>query len=227
MLCSLLLALAARGRRFALPGRALLAAAILLPAILVPLAYRQFNQICYDEDVPSAQVAAFRAGDGIDPTDEYTPRTADNDALNDNAYSAWITTDPQRTVQNPGTMKSGIDFSLTRSLHVPAPNVASPQRYFVIRLRNYPAWQVRVNGNDAQLIPRPDGLIAIALPQAETAEISIRYRTLPDEVIGVLISLAALIVFLLLRRRSHHRAMHALSMPIRNPSTFFAEPLPG
>ncbi|HXB62739.1 MAG TPA: hypothetical protein VNU94_07820 [Acidobacteriaceae bacterium] len=226
VLCGLLLALAARGRRFALQNRFLLAAAILLPMLLVPLAYRQFSQICYDEDVPSTQVAAFRAGDGIDPTDEYTPRTADNDALNDNTCNSWITMDPQRTVQNPGTIKNGIEFSLTRNFRVPPANAASPQHYFVIRLRNYPAWQVRVNGNDAQSIPRPDGLIAIALPQAEAAEISIRYRTLPDEGIGVLISLVSLIIFLLGHRRARHRGMHALYMPIKPSSPFMAAALP-
>jgi hypothetical protein len=231
-LCSLLLALAlhgtARGRRFAMQSRTLLGAAILIPMLFVPLAYRQFSLLCYDEDVPATQVAAFRAGNGIDATDEYAPLLANNDALNDNAYNSWITQDPQHSVQNPGTMKSGIEFSTTRSFHIPVANDSSqPRRYLVVRLRNYPAWQVRVNGSDAQLISRDDGLLAIELPDGVSADVSIRYRTLPDDVIGVLLSLLSLILFLLLRRRSHHRAMHALSMPIRKPSPFLAEPLPG
>jgi hypothetical protein len=222
VLCGLLLALAVRGRRFATPDRGLLAAVILLPMLLVPLAYRQYSLLCYDEDVPTTQVAAFRAGDGIDPTDEYTPRTADNNSLADSVYSWWLTNDPLSLSQRPESQNGSIDFNLAQSFHIPVAHAG----FLVVRLRNYPAWQVRVNGNPAQIVSRPDGFFAIMLPPGE-ADITIRYRTLPDEVAGILISLASLIVFLLLRRRSRHRAMHALSMPIRNSTGFFAEPLPG
>ncbi len=56
-----------------------------------PACYRQFNQLCFDEDVPSAQLAAFRAGDGIDPTDEYTPQHRRQRRSQRQRLLRWIT----------------------------------------------------------------------------------------------------------------------------------------
>jgi hypothetical protein len=218
--CSLLLALATRAR-----SRTMLALTILLPLALIPPAYRQFHAVCFEEDVPANQVTAFHNGEGIDPTDEYTPRTADNDALADSTYSWWLTNNPQslslRPPVSPGNAQPGsIDFNLAPIFHIPPTH----PNFLVLRLRNYPAWQIRVNGNAAQPLPRPDGLLAIALPPGE-ADVALRYRLLSDELIGSLISLIALIIFLL-RRRSHHRAMNALSMPIKPSSPFMPVALP-
>jgi hypothetical protein len=211
---SLLLALATHAR-----NRTLLTLAILLPLVLVPPAYRQFHAVCFDEDIPANQIAAFHSGDGVDPTDEYTPRVADNDALAEYTYSWWLTNDPQSVSLRPDTLPGSIDFNLAPAFHIPATH----PDFLVLRLRDYPAWQIRVNGNAAQPLPRTDGLLAIALPPGE-ADIIVHYRTMPDEILGFLISFIALIIFLL-RRRSHHRAMNALSMPI-SPSPFMPAPLP-
>lgn len=216
VLCSLLLALALRGSKFTVANRALLAAAILLPMLLVPVAYHHFHQSCFPEDIPAAQAAAFRAGDGVDATDEYTPRNADNGALVDNTYPSWLTNDPRSLSVHSPSVPGSIDFNTAPVFHIPA---AHPN-FLVIRLRNYPAWQVRINGNAAQLLPRKDGLLAIALPAGE-ADVTVRYRITPDEIAGLVLSLLSLILFLLLRRRSHHRAMNALSMPIKSTSSPF------
>jgi len=217
ILCSLLLALASRGKR-----HILLAAAIVLPLALVPPAYHQFSSRCFDEDVPATQLADFRAGDGIDPTDEYTPKTADNDPLVDSVYSWWLTDDPASLSRHPATQNGSIDFSLAQSFHVPATHA----NFLVIRLRNYPAWQVRVNGNAAHIVPRNDGYLAIQLPPGE-ADVTVHYRTImPDDIIGILLSLIALTILLLLQRGTLHRGMNALSIPILKPAPFLPNALP-
>jgi Ca2+/Na+ antiporter len=216
VLLSLLLALATRHR-----NRTLLLAALLLPMIVVPPAYRQFSSRCFDEDVPATQFANFRAGDGVDATDEYTPRTADNDTLLDDINFYWLTNDPRSLSLHPATQNGSIDFSLAQSFHIPA---AHPP-LFILRLRNYPAWQVRVNGTPAHILPRADGLLVIALPPGE-ADITVSYRLLPDELIGALISLLALLLFFLLRRRARHRGMNALTIPIDPSSPFIPAALP-
>jgi len=215
-ICSLLLAMAARGRR-----RTLLAAIILLPLALVPPAYQHFSQRCFDEDIPANQLADFREGAGIDPTDEYTPRTADNDPLVDSLYSWWLTDDARSLSTHPANQNGSIDFSLAQGFHIPAAHA----NFLVIRLRNYPAWQVRVNGSAATIISRNDGFIVIALRAGE-ADITVRYRILPDDMIGIILSLISLIIFLLLRRKARHRGMHPLTIPIKPSSPFMPAALP-
>jgi len=210
VLSSLLLALAVRGR-----SRILLVCAVVLPLALVPPAYRQFSQRCFDDDIPSVQVANFHAGFGTSSTDEYTPFTSSSDvppALN----TYWFANDPNSLNPHDASLPSTIDFNLTQSFHAPAAHA----KFLIIRLRNYPAWQVRINGAPAQLASRSEGLLAIALPPGES-DVTVRYRILPDQILGILLSLIALIIFLLLRRGTLHRGMHALSIPIQHPSSPF------
>jgi len=215
VLCSLLLALATRTRR-----RSLLAGAILLPMALVPPAYRQFHILCFDADVPTTQITAFHSGNGIVDTDEYTPRTASGAPIVD-ANSWWLTSDPQSLSLHPATQNGSIDFSTTQTLHIPAVHAA----FFVLHLRNYPAWRLRINGAPARIIPRQDGFLAVALPSGES-DITVHYRVLPDELIGLLLTLISLVILILLRRGTLHRGMNALYMPIEPPSPFVPAALP-
>ncbi|HEY0307011.1 MAG TPA: hypothetical protein VGB94_02520 [Acidobacteriaceae bacterium] len=216
VLCSVLLALALRSRR-----NLLLIAAILLPFVLVPPAWHQFHVPSMYDDQPSAQFAYFRSGYGVAPFDEYTPRTANTAALQDSVNPYWITDDPQSLSRHPSSANGSIDFSTRQSFHVAAPHAA----FLVIRLRNYPGWQVRVNGAVPTLVQRPDGYFAIALPAGE-ATITVRYRIMPDAVIGLLISLIALILCFFLQRRSRHGGMNPLSIPVPQAAPFLPGALP-
>ena len=63
----------------------------------------------------------------------------------------------------------------------------------VLRLMNYPAWQVTVNG--ARVSAGSDeltGRLTIALP-AGHSDVDVRYATTPDRWLGRMISLAAMI----------------------------------
>jgi len=211
-----LLALAAYGRR-----ATLIVAAILLPLVLVPPAWKQFQIPCIWDDAPNPQLNYFRNGYGVTAFDEYTPATADNDALQDEINPYWLADDAQGISRHQPNTNGVIDFSTAEAFPLATPH----PRFLMVRLRNYPGWQVHVNGAPATLIPRPDGLLAIALPPGG-ATVSIRYRVMPDEVIGALISLLALIIFNLLRRRSRHRGMNALSIPVPQGAPFLPCALP-
>ncbi len=151
-------------------------------------AYTLFRQPCDPEDTVAAQVALFNSHHGTDPTDEYTPLTADNDALAHANPPYWFSpdpTDPAPANIPPGPAPTALSF-----------NSAIPQT-LILNLRDYPAWHVTLN--DALVItrqPRPDGLIAIPVP-AGRSTLAIAYHRLKDQTIGATISLLALVLLLI------------------------------
>jgi hypothetical protein len=164
-----------------------IAAFVLLTALTLP-AYHVFRQECYPEDTVSSQLAQFQARAGTDPTDEYTPATADNDALGQNHPPYWLArspaTAPPAAAPGPAPMH----------LRVTAP---LPE-FLILNLRNYPAWQVFLNGSlDPVRDRRADGLIAFPVP-AGASTLDIRYTHTRDQTLGDAITLLALLVLLAL-----------------------------
>jgi hypothetical protein len=165
----------------------LLATALTLPAVHV------FRQPCDDEDTAPARFAQFQSNAGSDPTDEYTPATADNEALKQDDPPYW----------------------LADSYKAPAPAAAQPSptpmhfsvaalkaEELILNLRDYPAWRISLNGVvDPVRELRADGLIAFPIPAGESA-IDIGYAHTLDETIGDAISLFALALFLMALRRT-------------------------
>jgi len=81
--------------------------------------------------------------------------------------------------------------------------------YLVLRLRSYPAWQVRLNGQPAPAhAPREDGLMAIPFPQGPV-NLTVDWHTTDDVLAGRWISGISLLLVTLLclleRRLSHTR----------------------
>ncbi|QNI37884.1 hypothetical protein [Edaphobacter albus] len=181
-----------------IPRRASLC--VILSAILLALpSYHFFHQYCYPEDTIPERLAIFRSSNpGTDPTDEYTPTTADNDSLNQGNPGYWLAPSPSASAPDSAT-PAPAPHSLELSPTTPAA--------LILNLRNYPAWRITRNGTViTTLLHRKDGLIAIPLP-AGPSRIEITYATLPDQWLGNLfsgLSLAALI--LLFRRRQHTAA---------------------
>lgn len=185
----------------------LLTLSVLLPVVMVPVAYHIFQQGCDPGDLIPTQLQAFHSDQGVEPTDEYTPRTVDNGALKPDLPQFWLGEEPDAT---PASSKD------TRVLTIgqrTAENwqlaVSTPHpEFLILRLRAYPAWQVRVNGTlQTQLSERSDGLITIPLGNT-AATIDIRYLTTPDRLIGELISILALLVWLTLAIVAHRRPAH-------------------
>jgi hypothetical protein len=160
-----------------------IAAALTLPA------YHFFHQYCYPEDTISTRLALFRsANPGTEPTDEYTPTTANNDILAATNPPFWLSPNPAApapTESTPGPAPTHLN------LNSPIPQT------LILNLRNYPLWKITDNGTSVSPLQRPDGLIAIPIPAGpSTIDIFPTHR--PDQIIGLIITTIALLVLSLL-----------------------------
>jgi len=168
-----------------------------------------FHQNCAAEDSVPAVVGAVRAGKGYDGTDEYAPPGADDSLVAMDLPAACL-------VSNPATTLGGGDPDLTPDWSPdqgsclatfpfdPAPGldnlrhkrvqaIASQPGFLILRLREYPAWTVRVNGEPVAARPlRDDGLMAIPLPAGSDA-VAVDWTTTPDVRLGRSISSVVLL----------------------------------
>ena len=169
------------------------ALAIALAAALTYPAYALFHQSCDEDDTPIARQVLFHSNQGTEPTDEYTPTTADNDSLAQTNPPYWLSPDPNAKAP-------------TQTQPAPAPtllnlNPPNPED-LILNLRDYPAWHITDNGSLLTTRDqRDDGLIAIPIP-AGPSRIAITYARTPDQTLGNTISLLAVVTLLitLLRR---------------------------
>lgn len=174
--------------------------AALLSAILLTLPSDHFfHQSCYPEDTVPERLAIFRsANPGTDPTDEYTPITADNDSLHPSNPGYWFALSP-----NASAPDSATPAAAPRSLELSP----SSSAILILNLRNYPIWRITRNGAVITTrLPRKDGLIAIPLP-AGPSHIEISDAFVPDQWLGVLISTLSLTILILLFRRRRNTAL--------------------
>jgi hypothetical protein len=167
---------------------------LITAAVLTYPAYTFFHQTCDEEDTVQARLALFQSNQGTDPTDEYTPITADNDALAHTNPPYWLSQDPN--AKAPGNSQPG-----------PAPthltvNALAPED-IIFNLRDYPAWRITLNGTPiTDRIQRDDGLIALPIPTGPST-IDIHYAQTPDQTLGDILSIISVALLLLtLRRRS-------------------------
>jgi hypothetical protein len=172
---------------FALPVLSLALAALLtLPAI------HFFRQSCDDPDTVPARLALFQSQAGTDPTDEYTPKTADNDTLGEHDPPFWLSPDPDAPPP-PGTTPSTAPLDLT---------VSSPiDQTLILNLREYPDWHTDINSRPAEApIPRADGLLNLDIPPG-TSHIHIHWSASPAEHAADALSTIALVALLYLSKR--------------------------
>ncbi|MBS1820426.1 MAG: hypothetical protein JST61_00380 [Acidobacteria bacterium] len=164
------------------------AACVLIAAALFAVpANLRFQQRCYPEDTLPARLAVFHLSNpGTDPTDEYTPITADNDALGDANPGYWLSLDagsspPRGAV--PGPAPRQLDL------------ISAAPQTLILNLRDYPAWRITLNGSPAGTrLRRDDGLIAIPLPSG-ASHVDIAYIAPADQNFGYLISALSLFCF--------------------------------
>ncbi|MGC2498840.1 MAG: 6-pyruvoyl-tetrahydropterin synthase-related protein [Acidobacteriaceae bacterium] len=168
-----------------------------------------FWQPCDEDDNVSAQVATFHDG-GFTGTDEYTARGAENDEIQPGLP-------PVRVLRAADADEGPLNPDLDTWAPTPADEVPSTVRvekwsgerrsavvtssdagYAVLRLMDYPAWRVTVNGSAMPMtarIHRDDGLMAIPV-KAGATQIDVRWGTTEDVWAGRWISLAALAITL-------------------------------
>jgi hypothetical protein len=194
---ALSLALAIALTQLRLTPRATIASALAIAVTFGFPAYTLFRQGCDPEDTVAARVALFYSNAGAEPTDEYTPVTADNDSLAHANPPYWLSSDPDTpapTISQPGPAPQHL------SLDSPVPQT------LILNLRDYPAWRITLN--TAIVISREqrdDGLIDIAIP-AGHSDINITYARRRDQTIGATISLISLVCFIFASRRQRRTA---------------------
>jgi hypothetical protein len=188
------------------------ATAIALSAALTYPAYSVFHQPCDEEDTPRAREALFHSNQGTDPTDEYTPTTADNDSLAHNDPAFWLSPDPNAKAPNdkaPNEKTTDENSSINVQPGPTPTHLTITTRIpeeLILNLRDYPAWRVTRNGipvtTHNEQDQRNDGLIALPLP-AGPSTIDITYAHTLDQTLGDAISGFSLALLLFtLRRKS-------------------------
>jgi 6-pyruvoyl-tetrahydropterin synthase related domain len=155
-----------------------------------------FFQPCDEEDAVKSMVAGYRAGTGFEGTDEYTPPFADNSLLAMGLPAACLTVSPT-TALGQGAAGADLQWSPDQgtcdAAFSPAPNqTISNARHFrvggvvphagflILRLRSYPAWRIRLNGQLVEHLPeRADGLIVVPVQQGPV-EVTADWSATPD-----------------------------------------------
>jgi hypothetical protein len=168
-----------------------------------------FWQPCDDEDNVRAQMATFREG-GFEGTDEYTAAPADNgdiqqglppirllkSAEGDEADSS-VSQNPEWQAGGAGLQPSEIQINRWDVERMSA-RIRSDGGFAVLRVMDYPAWHVSVNGARVDTRPRrDDGLMTIPIA-AGISEIDVRYGTTSDEWMGRVLTLVAAVLWIVL-----------------------------
>ena len=143
-----------------------------------------------------SRAALFHSPLGTEPTDEYTPKDADPDALHPEDPPYWLLP-PSSSIDTPAppTATAGpAPDHLTLTLPTP--------KTLILNRRQYPLWQITLNHHPAVFhLERNDGLIAIPLPAGQNI-IDLTQRHTPDELLGMALSLIPALILLALRRRA-------------------------
>jgi hypothetical protein len=175
------------------------ALAISLAASLTYPAYLAFRQSCDPEDTVSARLSLFHSNQGSEPTDEYTPTTADNDSLAQSNPAYWLSPNPNAKAP-AGATPGPAPTHLT--LNSPIPQT------LILNLRDYPSWHLTLNGTTISTRTdeshhdqdqRDDGLISIPLPTG-LSTLNIAYAQTLDQTLGDILSLASLAILFALFR---------------------------
>ena len=191
------------------------AASTLLAAACIGPAWLTDRQPCDDEDTVEARAARYHSPAGTEPTDEYTPKLADNDALKEGNPGYWLIPQDQPIDTAPQPSQEQGQEPGQEQGQVPAQEPAQAPSHLVLKLaqpetlvlnrRRFPGWQVRLNGQPLAQTDegRDDGLITVPLP-AGSDTIDLAYHQTSsqnDRRTGLELSLLALCLAAALHRR--------------------------
>lgn len=157
---------------------------------LIAVCNRALQPACDPEDMPFMVANVFHAGYGYMGTDEYVPAGGDNYEIKPD-FPDYRLRSVDGSPQPEGSYVTQFHADVYHRHFV----VDSPQPVaIVLRLMNYPAWRVEVNG--ATVTPQsddPTGRMVIAL-LAGRSDVDVRFVRTPDRWIGDGVSLAAVIL---------------------------------
>jgi 6-pyruvoyl-tetrahydropterin synthase related domain len=165
----------------------------------------RFQQVCDDEDSVAGMTQTYEQSQGFIGTDEYAPQGADNTQVAQKLPAACFVNDATTALGEPdaddpqpvwrpeqGSCDPFPVIATGGDEHRRVRGMASHAGYLVLRLRRYPAWNVRINavtvtdqGN------REDGLMVVPV-QAGFVDVTMDWTTTPDVKLGRWISLVSL-----------------------------------
>jgi hypothetical protein len=184
-----------------------------------------FFQVCDEEDNVLAMTEVYRTGAGFEGTDEYAPPGADDSLLAASLPTACLVSksstklgvravgsDPDSAPvwqSEQGSCEATFAASSSQPQHLRIAAVAPHAGFLILRLRSYPAWRVKVNGQPVSDLPhRDDALMAIPVPQGNV-NLTVDWTITPDVIAGRWISALAVLLltalFLLERRINRPR----------------------
>ncbi len=180
---------------------------VVIAGCMAILARAYFWQPCDDEDNVRAQVATFRDG-GFEGTDEYTAAPADNDAIQQDLPRVRVVKDADgdggnsAAGANPEWQAGGADLQPSEiqigrwDVERMSATVKSDAGFAVLRVMDYPAWRVTVNGTRVDARPRrSDGLMVVPVA-AGVSNIEVRYAATRDVWAGRVLSLLAAVLWI-------------------------------
>ncbi|HEX8925804.1 MAG TPA: hypothetical protein VF786_08435, partial [Terriglobales bacterium] len=170
-------------------------ALVLVLPVIIFVCYWQFHQKIYDEDRPVALAEQIANGEGYEGTDEYTPLHADNSNLQPlmpRVAIEVVTDEDEDKKPAPATLahSSSQQWAAEHKRLTIDSKVATRD---TLRLLDYPAWSVQVDGQPFARTPRDDdGRMMLDLP-AGHHDIEIKYVRTPDHWAGGLLTLFSIV----------------------------------
>lgn len=166
---------------------------VFLLAISIPLAHLLISNGWWDEDEMPTQQAAITSGTGFEGTDEYDPVGDDRTELAANAPSAVL-------VDEDGTPVKGSRVQIlrwtTEEKEIAVETKSDGK--LALRLLNYPAWKVQLDGNS--VVPgkaeQTDQMI-LAIPPGRS-DVQIWFGRTWDRLAGIILSLIAGVIAIFL-----------------------------
>ncbi len=165
---------------------------VLVAILSFPLGYFLTQNTWWDPDEMSTQFAAIKSGTGYEGVDEYDPLGDDHLDLPKHAPLANILPDSSKNPRGkPPNAKIQIELWRTDNHKVFVES--SGQALVALRLLNYPAWQVTVNGKTVTP-EKPDDLDQMLVPiEAGKSEIQVRFVSTKDQAAGIALSIVSLL----------------------------------
>jgi hypothetical protein len=167
-----------------------------------------FFQPCDDEDAVKPMLEEYGSGAGFEGVDEYAPVSADDSLLATGLPDGCLSDSPT-TVLGQGsdgttptwdasqgsceaTFKRLLQPGKAAAEHLRIVAVSPHAGDLILRLRSYPAWEIRVNGQLVANLPqRNDGLIAVPIPKGPI-DVSVDWSATDDARAGRWMSAIAL-----------------------------------
>ena len=161
--------------------------------ISIPLGTFLTRNTWWDPDEMPTQIAAITGGTGFEGVDEYDPLGDDHLDLPKNApLAAVLSASADNSDTPPPAAKIRIELWWPKEKHLRV-ETPGPARV-ALRLLNYPAWQVTVNGRSV-ITQRPDQVDQMIVPiDKGQSEIRVHFTRTPDRTAGIALSLASALV---------------------------------